>query len=111
MQRRPGLDGDQREVAFPVGDVEAVRVERKQARRERLPVKAVLVVELGAACLRERCARQHVMVGEQQPGRDERTGPVPSQAPAAVPDHDPADRSRRRHARFQETDIEKIHNG
>ena len=63
---------DEREVEVLVGEEEPVGIERERLREQRLAVDAVLEVELDHAAARRLRVGQHVVVGQQQRGGDER---------------------------------------
>ena len=102
------LDRHEREVELLVRQEEAGRVERHQHRLQRPAVDPVLVVELDRAARRRRRVRQDMVVGQQQPRRDERARAVADQPSPVVANVDPPDRSRSTLARLQETHIDKV---
>ena len=104
--RRPHRD--EREVALVVGEEEAVGVERQQRDVERPAVDAVLEVELDHAAARRLGVGQHVVVGQQQRGGDERAGAEADVAADRVADVHAADRPRGGHAGVEVADADEV---
>ncbi len=101
-------DGHQGEIQSPVGEEEHLRFQRADDDGQGLAKAVLLIIEFHLAVPRHLCGRQDVVVGQEQPWRDDEAGAETAGLARLGADVNPADETGDGSGHLQKLNAEKV---